>query len=287
MRSKVSIIVPAYNAERDIPNLIQALQCQTVQPLEAILVDDCSIDRTKEMASAYFSVFSTPSNSGPAAARNIGIRKAKGDYLGFLDADCRPEPDWVEQIETLFQHQPHDVFAGGLTIKASSIMGKAIAALGYPGGGSLGFDKMWPVAPDGSVEKICTANLALRRRVVEEHGGFDESFDYCFEDAWFAYSLIQSGVKIVYAPTLRVEHASRERLGSFIKWHYRRGKGIVPFKQKVGKLTHVWKWRIWSTKNMVKAHLFDLKLPLILFLFVLSFCVQQVAYRIEKWRKRN
>jgi GT2 family glycosyltransferase len=287
MGSRVSVIVPAYNAEKDLTRLIHALRAQKVTPLEAILVDDHSTDRTRELASGYFRVLTTPRNAGPAAARNLGMSGAKGEIFAFTDADCRPEPDWIENIERRFQNSGIEVLAGGLYVRARSVMGKAIAGLGYPGGGSLGFDKMWPVAADGTVEKICTANLALRRRVIERHGGFDETFTYCFEDAWFGYGLLQAGVAIHYAPELRVEHTPREKLGSFVRWHYSRGEGIYPFKQKVGKLDHVLKWRIWSTKNMIKAHWKDWKLPLMIFLLALSAFLQQAAYWKEKWRNRK
>jgi len=55
MNNKISVIVPAYNAEKDLPNLIIALKRQTIKPLEYILVDDCSTDKTKEIAKEFLS----------------------------------------------------------------------------------------------------------------------------------------------------------------------------------------------------------------------------------------
>jgi len=285
---KVSVIIPAYNAVEDLPILIEGLKNQDIPPHEMILVDDCSTDETKKMAAEFFTVLSTPGNSGPATARNIGIARATGDYIAFMDSDCKPGHDYIARIIELFADDKKKVLAGGLTIKGKSILGKSIAALGYPGGGSLGFDKMWPVAEDGTVKKVCTGNLVVRKEVLEEIGGFDESFpDPNLEDAYFSDCLNKAGVKIYYAPEVYVGHKSRETLGSFIKWHWVRGKGICPYKEKVGKIENVIKLRIWSTKNMISAHRFDLKLPLILMLLVLSAVVQQISHLQEKRRRRK
>ena len=62
MAGKVSIIIPAYNSEKDIPYLIQSLKVQSVKPMEMILIDDCSTDGTQKVASEFFKVFKTPIN---------------------------------------------------------------------------------------------------------------------------------------------------------------------------------------------------------------------------------
>jgi len=284
---KVSIIIPAYNSEKDIPYLIRSLKAQSVKPMETILVDDCSTDGTQKVASEFFKVFKIPINLGPAAARNLGIKKARGKYLGFLDADCRPEPDWVEQIEKQLKDGKKKVVTGGVYVIARTFMGKAIASLGYPGGGSLGFEKMWRVAPDGSVEKICSGNLAIGREIIKSYGVFDESFAYCFEDAWLAYTLVKRGETIYYCPKMKVEHTATEDFGSFVRWHYARGQGMNPFQQKVGKLGSFIKLRIWSTGNIIRSHYKDLKLPMILMLLFLSIVMQKYAALIDKWREKH
>lgn len=282
MNYKVSVIVPAYNAAQDVPKLIAALKKQTVKPLEYILIDDCSSDNTKEMAKDFFQVHSTPKNSGPAMARNLGMKMAKGDYYAFLDSDCRPEPDWMEKLFKCLTEKNEDVITGSYFVNACTITGKAIAAQGFPCGGSLGFEKMWQVSPEGYVEKISTGNFIIKKSVVEKHGGFDEDFSYCFEDAWFTHKLVSAGIKIYYCPEIEVEHVARESFLSFVKWHYSRGEGLKPFKERVGKLTRYKKLRLWSTKNIIKAHKKDIKLPLILFLLGLSVVLQYTALLVEK-----
>jgi len=282
MAEKISVIVPAYNAEADLPAMIGALGRQTEQPAEYILIDDCSTDFTKSVAEGFFKVYSTPKNSGPAAARNLGMHFANGDYYVFLDSDCLPENDWIEKIYSCLQTNDEEVITGSYYVRASTFLGRAIAALGFPCGGEIGFDKMWQVSPDGYVEKISTGNFILKKTVIQEYGGFDEEFSYCFEDAWFTHKLVSAGIKIKYCPDIAVEHAAREDLKSFIKWHYSRGKGLKPFKDRVGSLGKYKKLRIWSTKNIIKEYHRDPKLPLILLLLLFSIFLQYLALIAEK-----
>ena len=89
----VSIIIPVYNSELYIEDTIKSIVNQTYTNFEAIFVDDCSTDKSLEIIKKYcdidnrFKIIKLPRNRGPAIARNIGIRKAKGSYLTFLDSD--------------------------------------------------------------------------------------------------------------------------------------------------------------------------------------------------------
>lgn len=89
----VSVIMPAYNAERYIAKAIESVLCQNV-PLELFIIDDCSTDHTAEIAGKYIDcgrvmLLRNERNLGVAESRNIGIRRAAGKYVAFLDAD-----DW-------------------------------------------------------------------------------------------------------------------------------------------------------------------------------------------------
>lgn len=282
MNAKISVIVPAYNAEKDLPKLIDSLRRQTIKPLEYILVDDCSTDNTKEIAKRFFKVYSTPKNSGPAAARNLGMAMARGDYYAFLDSDCLPAHDWLEKLTICIEENGDEVITGSYRVNARTLVGKSIAAMGFPCGGSLGFEKMWKVSSEGYVEKISTGNFVIKKSVIENYGGFDEDFDYCFEDAWFTFKLNKAGIKIRYCPDIEVEHVPREKLASFVKWHYSRGRGLKPFKERVGKLTKYKKLRLWSTKNIIREYKTSPILPLVLFLLIISIVLQYLAYFVER-----
>ena len=95
----ISVIVPVYNGANKIKRCVRALQQQnTERPYEIIVVDDGSTDRGLEQISGNgFRVFKQP-NQGPAAARNLGVKKSRGTIVLFTDADCEPEEDWLEQM---------------------------------------------------------------------------------------------------------------------------------------------------------------------------------------------
>ena len=101
-RANVSVIIAAYQAEQVIERAIQSALAQTVPPLQIIVVDDASSDRTAQNVRSI--ARSNPSvelltlevNGGPAKARNTGIDAAKGEWVAILDADDAWEPDRLE-----------------------------------------------------------------------------------------------------------------------------------------------------------------------------------------------
>jgi glycosyltransferase involved in cell wall biosynthesis len=106
--STVSILIPAYNAERFVGAALQSALDQTWPSTEIILVDDGSKDQTFAVAKRYESVkvkILRQENCGAAAARNAALREAQGDFLQYLDADDLLSPDKIrEQILLLQEH---------------------------------------------------------------------------------------------------------------------------------------------------------------------------------------
>ena len=84
----ISVIIPAYNAEAFISEAIQSILQQSYEPLEIIVVDDGSTDETAQIATKFHNIrYFYQENSGPATARNTGLKIAKGEIITFLDAD--------------------------------------------------------------------------------------------------------------------------------------------------------------------------------------------------------
>lgn len=103
MECMVSVIVPVYNAEKYLETCIRSLLAQTLKELEIILVDDGSTDKSGEICD-YFAqnapnvfVFHLE-NGGPSRARNYGISKARGQYIGFVDADDYIVPEMFAEL---------------------------------------------------------------------------------------------------------------------------------------------------------------------------------------------
>lgn len=100
---KVSVIMPAYNAEKTIKDAILSVLNQSYKDFELIIVNDGSKDSTEFILNDYAQHDSrikaiSISNSGVSNARNIGIEKCKGEYVTFIDSDDKMEPEFIEAM---------------------------------------------------------------------------------------------------------------------------------------------------------------------------------------------
>lgn len=118
MKPLVSIITPTFNSEKFISETIHSVQNQTYENWEMIIVDDGSSDKTIEIINSIAKTenrirsYPQTQNIGPAKARNIGIDKARGKYMTFLDADDIWFPNFVENsIKTIKETNIHFVFS--------------------------------------------------------------------------------------------------------------------------------------------------------------------------------
>ena len=104
----ISCIVPVYNGERYLGEAIESILRQSYRPIEIIIADDGSTDRTAAVAAAYGGqvLYLRQANAGTAAARNFGMRVAKGEFFAFLDADDVWPSDKLDRQMARFQANP-------------------------------------------------------------------------------------------------------------------------------------------------------------------------------------
>ncbi len=117
----VSVIIPAYNAEKTIIACLDSVCLQTYSDLEIIVVNDGSTDQTAEFLEIYQKKHNSirlqilnQNNAGPSAARNYGISKAKGEFIAFLDADDRWVSNKIECQLNVFRIDNNIGLVGGL-----------------------------------------------------------------------------------------------------------------------------------------------------------------------------
>lgn len=101
--SKVSVVIPAYNAENYIVRCIDTVLAQSLSDLEIVVVDDGSTDYTPGIIDWYAENYSSikvihQENAGLSMARNAGIEKADGEYIAFVDSDDMIRPDMIERL---------------------------------------------------------------------------------------------------------------------------------------------------------------------------------------------
>ena len=111
---KVSVIMPIYNAHDFLAIAIDSVLAQTLKEIELICVDDGSTDTSLDMLKIYQKMDNririiTETNAGPGHARNNGLRRARGKYVAFLDADDFFEPTMIEKLYTLAEENDLDI----------------------------------------------------------------------------------------------------------------------------------------------------------------------------------
>lgn len=119
----ISVIMPAYNAEKTLAQAVDSVLAQTYQQLELIIVNDCSQDNTLKIAQTYAEqdarvrVLTNEQNAGVSKTRHRAVEAAKGDWIAFLDSDDAWAPDKIEKQVAL-----HKAKNAKLTFTASAFM---------------------------------------------------------------------------------------------------------------------------------------------------------------------
>lgn len=112
---QISILVAVYNTAPYLPQCLDSLCGQTLRDIQIICTDDCSTDQSPQILTDYaqrdarITLLRTPHNSGQAAARNLGLQMATGEFTTFVDSDDWLAPDALEQaLEALAQNPAND-----------------------------------------------------------------------------------------------------------------------------------------------------------------------------------
>jgi glycosyltransferase involved in cell wall biosynthesis len=152
----ISVVLPAYNAERFLAEALGSVFANQAMPLQVIVTDDGSTDATAAVAAKFPVTCLRSTHRGVAAARNLGWSHATGEFLAWLDADDRwPAGRLNRQLEVLLAETSTDVVYGRVQQFTNDERGEAL--LGAPR----------PARLPGS--------MLIRRAAFERVGGFDES----------------------------------------------------------------------------------------------------------------
>lgn len=210
----VSVIIPAYNASATVCDCLSVLMKQTfAEPYEVIVVDDGSTDSTPDVISKEFPRVRLlrQKNAGPAAARNKGAIEAKGDLVFFTDADCRPMPDWLEQMAKPFVSNPDVVGVKGIYRTEQSEITARFVQMEYE-------DKYDLMRKEEYIDFIDTYSAGFRKEIFNSMGGYDTSFPVaCSEDAEFSFRLANKGYKMVFNPNAVVYHIHPDMFTAYVK----------------------------------------------------------------------
>lgn len=190
---KVSVVIPAYNAEATLEGTLQSVLGQTFSDIEVLVVDDGSQDRTSEIARCFGNPVRVifQENRGVSEARNNGVKGARGLYIALLDADDVWHPDKLEkQVRMLDANQ--DVMGNYVGVVRVSASGDTLEHLP-----ARGFDDLCrSLLLHSSVIPTSPSSLVLRREAFDLVGLFDPRFSQCAD--WDF--LIRASLKVTLAP---------------------------------------------------------------------------------------
>ncbi len=248
----VSVVIPTLNGLLKSDIVLYSLERQSylVNIVEVIIVDDASNDPEKkvryELIQDRFSrlnvvVLFHERNTGPAGARNTGVKKAKGDVIFFTDDDCELPSNCIEEHLKIYAAHPSVSSVGGwykpydndirdslyqtyMMIHDRSAYGNLLY---YPSASRLPEESKFPA--------INTANLSVRRHVFSQVQ-FDEGFIAPgYEDLFFSESIRRAGYTMYYFP-LFIFHRKKLNLRGFIRLAMNRGMGRYVYYGKHGVL---------------------------------------------------
>lgn len=199
----ISVVVPTYQRPDLLKRCLLALAEQELDAsqYEILVVSDGPCMESKGCINemlyktvATIRYLCLPGKGGPAAARNLGWRNAAGSVVAFTDDDCIPASNWLTQIAQHFHNPLCRVIYGRVKVPTDhrrlTDFERQTARLETPA--------------------FVTANVACRKTVLEEVGGFDEQYKVAWrEDSDLEFALLNNGEKPYYAPDCLVYHPVR------------------------------------------------------------------------------
>lgn len=230
----LSVVCTVFNEEAHLDALLTSLAGQT-DVEDIVIVDAASTDRTPEILAEWahrlphLVIVSKP--CGRSEGRNLGVARAQGRLLAFIDGDCRAEPGWAAALQRANAGRNNVVVAGRTHIEGPA----AYATLHRVELPHRGQDTTWP-----------SCNLAYPRALFDQLGGFDPEF-VTAEDIDLNFRAVDGGATIVHAADAVVVARSRTTLRAFLRQAYWNGFGRKQLTRKHGRL-----WRDYKFAQLLR-----------------------------------
>jgi glycosyltransferase involved in cell wall biosynthesis len=213
----ISVIVPVRDRAGVIGPCLDSILASDypADRLEVVVVDNASSDGTADVLRSYGARIRAvyEPKRGPAAARNAGLRVARGEAIAFTDSDCIVDRAWVARV------------VAPLADRTLGAVGGCIRALPSGNGVEHFGERIHDHAraiQEFRPAYLITMNLAARRDLLQQLHGFDERLIRC-EDVDISYRIAQAGYRFAYAPDAVVYHRNRSTVPQLIAEGYAHG----------------------------------------------------------------
>ena len=214
---KVSIYIPAYNAEKTIKQTINSVINQTYQFDEIIVIDDNSSDDTCKIINQFENIklIKNKQNMGLGYNRNLGIKTSNNEIVASIDADVVLDPEWLNTIIKNFQSEDNIMCGGKMTEKLVENKFNAWRAKYY--------SQNWGQNDLDNPPFLFGCNTIQSKKIWEDIGGYDEKLLTNGEDIDYANKIKSiSKFKLKYCSKALCEHMQNDNLDSLSRrvWRY-------------------------------------------------------------------
>jgi GT2 family glycosyltransferase len=219
----MSVVVCAYNAAATLDECLTRTCALDYPELEVLVVDDGSTDTTARIAAAHPRVrLISAVHGGLSSARNIGLQEARNDVVAYLDADAYPTPQWLYHLALGFD-EPQVVGVGGPNFGPTADGATAAAISLSPGG------PVHVLVSDDRAEHLPGCNMAFRRSVLVDAGGFDPVFETAGDDVDLCWRLLDRGGLLAFHAGAMVWHHRRSSVRGYLRQQrgYGRSEALV------------------------------------------------------------
>lgn len=203
---RVSVVVPVLDQWQDLERCLEWIRArQPLSDVEIVVVDNGSREPPPERLRERCTVVLSCARGGSYAARNRGVAAARGAILVFTDADCVPDPGWLQAgLERMDEDDAPDIVAGRIAVFAD---GEAPTDVER-------YDMAWGLRQRNFVRRGfgATANLFVRREALERHGPFRDDL-YSGGDREWCRRAVRGGARIAYGERALVWHPARRDFG--------------------------------------------------------------------------
>lgn len=235
MPLEISVVVPVRDGADSLDGLLSSLAAQTLDAasFEVVVVDNGSRDgRPAEVARARGAVVVSEPWSNRARARNVGVAAAGARLIAFTDGDCRVAPGWLAGLVSCLDHAP--LVAGPVVVDATADPGPCER-----------LEALWRFDQEANVREshwAASANLGVRRSVLDSIGGFDPAYLQIGEDVDLCLRARAAGHGLGYCPEAVVHHDPETRLRPILGRAFRHGWSS---NQHHHRLPMAVGWRYW------------------------------------------
>lgn len=242
---RITVVVCSYNGDLHVRRLCETLSSLDYPDYDVVIVNDGSTDDTASILADFDFKVITVENGGLSRSRNLGLQACTGEIVAYLDDDTFPDTQWLKYLAWSFLTTDH-AGIGGPNIPPSDegFIAKCVAH--SPGGPNH------VLLDDQIAEHIPGCNMAFRKPILEEIGGFDREFCIAGDDVDICWRIQQEGGTLGFSPGAMVWHHRRRNVERYLRqqFNYGRAEAMLAAKwpTKFNTAGHVaWRGRLYGS----------------------------------------